>query len=91
MLFSLGVTHDWKTASIDFKSAFTQGTLPKPVYLKLPPGFWNANPGTNELVMKVKTFLYGDRWAANVWYCNICEGLKQLDFVVLIYDPCLFI
>ena len=38
MLFSLGVINDWKTASIDFKSAFTQAQLPEPIYFELPPG-----------------------------------------------------
>ena len=38
MFFSLGVINDWKTASIDFKSAFIQAKLPEPVYFKLPLG-----------------------------------------------------
>ena len=44
MLFTLGMLQNWKTASIDFKNAFTQGFLPEPIYLELPPGFANADP-----------------------------------------------
>ena len=90
MLFSLGILRDWKTASIDFKNAFTQGMLPKPVYLELPPGFVKGNPTLSDMVMKVKTSLYGDRRAANVWYRAIRKGLEDLKFVVSEFDPCLF-
>ena len=90
MLFSLGILRDWKTASIDFKNAFTQGTLPKPVYLELPPGFLRGNPGSSDMVMKVTTSLYGDRRAANVWYRTIRAGLEKLGFQVSEFDPCLF-
>ena len=45
-LFTLGMLRGWKTASIDFKNAFTQGTLPEPIHLELPPGFANADPAS---------------------------------------------
>ena len=61
MLFTLGVMNDWKTASIDFKSAFTQAVLPEPIYLELPPGFKKANPHLEDYVMKITTSLYGDQ------------------------------
>ena len=93
MLFTLGIMKDWKTASIDFKNAFTQGFLPKPIYLELPPGFSQANPESSDLVMKVTTSLYGDRRAANIWYRTIRKVLtsKEIGFTVSEFDPCLFI
>ena len=91
MLFTLGILRDWKTASIDFKNAFMQGHLPEPLYLELPPGFKNAHPGSNDMVMKVITSLYGDRWATNIWYQKIREGLESLNFKVSEFDPCLFL
>ena len=93
MLFSLGVIGSWKTASIDFKSAFTQASLPEPIYLELPPGYQKANPHLSDFVMKITTSLYGDQRAANLWYNKIREALcsPEIGFKVSSYDPCLFI
>jgi len=92
MLFSLGVMHDWKTASIDFKSAFTQAQLPEPIYLELPPGYQKANPHLADQVMKITTSLYGDQRAANLWYNKIRKTLvDELGFTCSNYNPCLFI
>ena len=92
MLFSLGVLNNWKTASIDFKSAFTQAHLPEPIYLELPPGYAKANPHLSDHVMKITTSLYGDQRAANLWYNKIRSSLEtELGFTCSEYDPCLFI
>ena len=39
MLFLLSIIKGWSTVSIDFKNAFAQATLPKPIFLDLPPGY----------------------------------------------------
>jgi hypothetical protein len=92
MLFTLGVIKDWKSASIDFKSAFTQGQLPEPIYLELPPGYQKANPHLADMVMKITTSLYGEQRAANLWYNKIRKSLvEELGFKCSDYDPCLFI
>ena len=75
---------------MDFKNAFTQGTMPKPIYLELPPGFLKGSPDSQDMVMKVVTSLYGDCQAANIWYRTIREGLEKLGFAVSEFDPCLF-
>ena len=93
MLFSLGVMKDWKTASIDCKNAFTQGLMPEPIYLELPAGFQRANPELAGFVMKIKTSLYGDRRAANIWCRKVRKILtsKEIGFKCSDFDPCLFI
>ena len=48
MLLSLSIVKGWCTASIDFKNAFAQATLPKPIFLDLPPGYVQANPGAKD-------------------------------------------
>jgi hypothetical protein len=92
MVFSLALLENWATASIDFKNAFAQATLPKPIYLDLPPGYLRANPQHNNLCLKVKRSLYGDRRAANLWYRKLRESLEspELGFKVSTMDPCLF-
>eukprot|EP00977_Amphora_coffeiformis_P015962 scaffold4831_cov95-Amphora_coffeaeformis.AAC.1 len=37
------------------RSAFTQGQLPEPIYLELPPGYQKANPHLSDSVMKITT------------------------------------
>ena len=55
LLFTLGLVEDWKTASIDFKNAFTQASPPEPIFLELLPGHKEANP---QLKDKVNMSLY---------------------------------
>ena len=38
MLFTLSSVEGWETASVDFKNAFAQAVLPRPISLELPPG-----------------------------------------------------
>ena len=92
LLFTLSIVEKWATASIDFKSAFTQAQLPKPIYLEPPPGFLSANPDKKDKVIKVKTSLYGDRRAANLWYKKIAKTLtEKFGFRISDFDPCLFV
>ena len=92
LLFTLGLVENWKTASIDFANAFTQASLPAPIFLELPPGYAEANPELANKVIKVKTSLYGDRRAANLWYRKIASTLVDtLHFSSSELDPCLFI
>ena len=48
LLFTLGVIKNWKTASIDFTVAFTQASMPEPIFLELPPRCTKANQGQNK-------------------------------------------
>ena len=92
MLFSLSLVENWVSASIDFKNAFAQATLPKPIYLELPPGYAHANPDAEHLCMKINKSLYGDRRAANLWYRKLRESLiNDMGFSPSTMDPCLFI
>ena len=92
LLFTLGLVEGWQSASINFKNAFTQASLPEPIYLELPPGLSDANPTLKDKVIKVNTSLCGDHCAANLWYNKIVStfvhdmGFKSSDL-----DPCLFI
>jgi len=92
LMFTLALVEGWHTASIDFKNAFTQAKLPEPIYLDLPPGFLEANPTYKDKAIRVKTSLYGERRAANLWYRKVRSTLcDDLHFKVSDQDPCLFI
>ena len=74
------------------KTAFTQASLPEPIFLELPPGYAEANPELANKVINVKTSLYGDHCAANLWCQKIASTLVDtLDFRSSELDPCLFI
>ena len=92
LLFTLGLVEGWSTASVDFKNAFTQAKLPEPIYLELPPGLEKASPDYKGKLIEVKTSLYGDRRAANLWYRKIASTLvDDLKFKGSEIDPCLFV
>jgi hypothetical protein len=93
MLFALSLVNNWESASIDFKNAFVQAQLPSPIYLELPPGYQRNNPQLSDHVMKIKTSLYGDRRAANLWYNKLRKELvsEHFKFKCSDFDPCLFI
>ena len=92
LLFTLGLVEGWSTASIDFKNAFTQASLPEPLFLELPPGYLQANLDHTSKVIRVNTSLYGDVRAANLWYHKIADSLtKDMGFSLSEHDPCLFI
>ena len=81
MLFSLSIAEGWSTAIIDFKNAFAQATLPKPIYLKLPPGYVQANPGARDKVMKIQKSLCSDCRTRNLWHCMLHKSLiKDMGF-----------
>ena len=92
MLFSLSIIEGWSTASINFKNAFTQTTLPNPVFLDLPLGYVQANPGAKDKVMKIKKSLDCDCRAANLWHCMLHKSLiEDMGFKCSELDPCLFL
>ena len=90
--FSLSLVKDWVTASIDFRNAFAQAVLSQPIFLKLPPGYVQANPQCTDLVMKINKSLYGNCCAANLWYRKFQDSLiNDLGFKPSEIDPCLFV
>ncbi len=77
LLFILTAAQGLKTKTIDFSSAFVQSDLPKPIYLKLPPGF--TVPGGEDKVCKVSKSLYGDICTAKFWFQYLGSALADKD------------
>jgi Reverse transcriptase (RNA-dependent DNA polymerase) len=73
------------TRQIDFRNAFVQSWLPKPIYLEMPQGF--ERPGK---VLKVKKSLYGDKRAPKLWLQHLRAALLRIGFTQSLHDPCLF-
>jgi Reverse transcriptase (RNA-dependent DNA polymerase) len=73
------------TRQIDFRNAFVESFLPKPIYLEMPQGFEQAGK-----VLKVKNSLYGDKRAPKLWFQNLRAALIRIGFTQSLHDPCLF-
>jgi hypothetical protein len=90
-LFTASVALNLTTASIDFRNAFVQSSLPEPIYIELPPGGIAKNPDFKGKILKVNKSLYGDRRAPQLWYNHLRTGFEALGFKVSRFDPCLFL
>jgi hypothetical protein len=69
LLFVLTAANNLHSTTIDFNSAFVQSSLPKPIYLELPPGY--SKKEGKDTVFKVIKSLYGDVRAAKLWFKHL--------------------
>jgi hypothetical protein len=96
MLLTMSVMHDLHTTQVDWKNAFTQAHLERPYYMEFPPGVRDL-PHLQGKVMKLKRSLYGNKFAAKLFYNVVKEALTTPKsqggpgFRVSEYDHCLFI
>jgi hypothetical protein len=88
MVFNLSIAHDLVSTQVDFRNAFVQSSLPKPIYVELPKGM---KPVGGPKVLKVYKSLYGDRRAPQLWFKHLAAGLAAQGFAPSPNDPCLFI
>ena len=79
----------WHTAAIDFASAFVQATLPEPVWIYPPRGFYRGKHGTT-LLRLIKS-LYGLKEAPRLWYDELFQWLldPELGLTQSHIDKCL--
>jgi Reverse transcriptase (RNA-dependent DNA polymerase)/gag-polypeptide of LTR copia-type/Integrase core domain/GAG-pre-integrase domain len=86
-LFALAAIKNMEIHQMDVNNAYLNGTLARPVYMRLPAGF--ASPDM-KMVMKLKKGLYGLRQSGRIWYCLMRKELIKLGFSPLNADPCVF-
>jgi hypothetical protein len=89
ILFAVAAHYGWFVAQADAITAFLNGKLSQPVYMRQPTGFEQGEVGT--LVCKLRQALYGLEAAARIWYDTLCERLSNIGFRVSPYDSGLFI
>ena len=90
MLLALSVQHGMTTMQVDFKQAFIQAPLDRPMFISLPPGIKEL-PEYQGKVLKVTQSLYGHRFGAKLFYELLVERLGTIGFKPSEYDPCLFL
>lgn len=87
-LMALSVQHKLHLHQIDVTTAFLNGNLEEEVYMRQPEGF--VKPGQEHLVCKLKRSLYGLKQAPRCWNMALHSLLKELNFVQLESDPCIY-
>ncbi|CAI7913354.1 unnamed protein product [Closterium sp. NIES-53] len=80
---------DYELHSLDFSTAFLQGSLHEAIWLRRPPGFTGSFPeGTH---WSLRRPVYGLRQAPHEWHDTLRTTLVALGFVPSTAEPSLFL
>ncbi|CAI7896546.1 unnamed protein product [Closterium sp. NIES-53] len=89
VLLHVAAQHDYELHSLDFSTAFVQGSLHEEIWLRRPPGFTGSFPtGTH---WSLRRPVYGLRQAPREWHDTLRTTLAALGFVPSTADPSLFL
>ncbi|CAI7783573.1 unnamed protein product [Closterium sp. NIES-53] len=81
--------HDYELHSLDFTTAFLQGSLHEEIWLRRPPGFTGSfSAGTH---WSLRRPVYGLRQAPREWHDTLRTTLAALGFAPSTADPSLFL
>ncbi|CAI7845912.1 unnamed protein product [Closterium sp. NIES-54] len=87
--FSQREGRDYELHSLDFSTAFLQGSLHEEIWLRRPPGFTGSfPPGTQ---WSLRRPVYGLRQAPREWHDTLRTTLAALGFAPSTADPSLFL
>ncbi|KAH0847628.1 hypothetical protein FOPE_00796 [Fonsecaea pedrosoi] len=87
ILFALSAKLGYQIHQMDVKTAFLNGSLDQPVYMKPPPGM--KVPRGH--VLKLTKSLYGLKQAPRAWYEKFRITLLAQGWRISQHDPCIFI
>ncbi|CAI7891279.1 unnamed protein product [Closterium sp. NIES-54] len=89
VLLHVAAQRDYELHSLDFSTAFLQGSLHEEIWLRRPPGFTGSfPPGTQ---WSLRRPVYGLRQAPREWHDTLRTTLAALGFAPSISDPSLFL
>ncbi|CAI7922060.1 unnamed protein product [Closterium sp. NIES-54] len=89
VLLHVAAQRDYKLHSLDFSTAFLQGSLHEEIWLRRPPGFTGSfPPGTQ---WSLRRPVYGLRQAPREWHDTLRIPLAALGFAPSTADPSLFL
>lgn len=89
LLIALAVRLDLKISHLDVKTAFLNGVLEQPVYMKQPEGFIVKN--NEHKVYQLKKAVYGLKQSSRAWNAKVNEVLSTLGYNKSKHESCLFI
>ncbi|CAI7839310.1 unnamed protein product, partial [Closterium sp. NIES-53] len=89
VLLHVAAQRDYELHSLDFSTAFLQGSLHEEIWLCRPPGFTGSFlPGTQ---WSLRRPVYGLRQAPHEWHDTLRTTLAALGFAPSTADPSLFL
>ncbi|CAI7914727.1 unnamed protein product [Closterium sp. NIES-54] len=89
VLLHIAAQRDYELHSLDFSTAFLQGSLHEEIWLRRPPGFTGSFPlGTQ---WSLRRLVYGLRQAPREWHDTLRTTLVALGFAPSTADPSLFL
>ncbi|CAI7760901.1 unnamed protein product [Closterium sp. NIES-54] len=89
VLLHVAAQRDYELHSLDFSTAFLQGSLHEEIWLRRPPGFFGSfPPGTQ---WSLRRPVYGLRQAPREWHDTLRTTLAALGFAPSTADPSLFL
>ncbi|CAI7900011.1 unnamed protein product [Closterium sp. NIES-53] len=89
VLLHVAAQRDYELHSLDFSTAFLQGSLHEEIWLRRPPGFTGSfPPGTQ---WSLRRPVYGLRQAPRQWHDTLRTTLAALGFAPSTADPSLFL
>ncbi|CAI7839045.1 unnamed protein product, partial [Closterium sp. NIES-54] len=89
VLLHVVAQRDYELHSLDFSTAFLQGSLHEEIWLRRPPGFTGSfPPGTQ---WSLRRPVYGLYQAPREWHDTLRTTLAPLGFAPSTADPCLFL
>ncbi|CAI7890157.1 unnamed protein product [Closterium sp. NIES-54] len=80
---------DYELHSLDFSTAFLQGSLHEEIWLRRPPGFTGSFPASTQ--WSLRRPVYGLRQAPREWHDTLRTTLAALGFAPSTADPSLFL
>ncbi|CAI7812334.1 unnamed protein product [Closterium sp. NIES-53] len=89
VLLHVAAQHEYGLHSLDFSTAFLQGSLREEIWLRRPPGFTGSFPAGTQWSLRWP--IYGLRQVPCEWQDTLRTRLAALGFVPSIADPSLFL
>ncbi|CAI7861107.1 unnamed protein product [Closterium sp. NIES-54] len=89
VLLHVAAQRDYKLHSLDFSTAFLQGSLHEEIWLRRPPGFTGSFPAGTQ--WSLRRPVYGLRQAPLEWHETLRTTLAALGFPPSTADPSLFL
>ncbi|CAI7802121.1 unnamed protein product [Closterium sp. NIES-54] len=89
VLLHVAAQRDYELHSLDFSTAFLQGSLHEEIWLRRPPGFTGLFPAGTQ--WSFRRPVYGFRQAPREWHDTMRTTLAALGFATSTADPLLFL
>ncbi|CAI7844188.1 unnamed protein product [Closterium sp. NIES-54] len=89
VLLHVTTQRDYELHSLDFSTAFLQGSLHEEIWLRRPPGFTRSFPAGTQ--WSLRRPIYGLRQAPREWHDTLRTTLAALGFTPSTIDPALFL